>query len=83
LVVAIGNDQSLNNSSGFNAFPEGDRYYDGSFNLEGNLAIFWGSTESNSNFAWSRLLNDNNSYLLRDSYFSFKRNGFSVRFVRD
>ena len=41
---AVGNDQSLNNSSGFNAFPEGNRDYNGSFNDEGFNAIFWSST---------------------------------------
>ena len=43
---APGNDQSLNNSSGFNAFPEGYRYNNGSFYDEGGNAIFWSSTES-------------------------------------
>jgi uncharacterized protein (TIGR02145 family) len=41
---AIGNDQSLNNDSGFNAFPEGGRDYDGSFYDEGYDALFWSST---------------------------------------
>ena len=78
---AIGNDQSLNNSSGFNAFPEGYRYNDGSFHNEGNFALFWSSTESNSNYAWPRYLTSNSSSLFRN--YDFKRNGFSVRFVRD
>ena len=78
---APGNDQSLNNSSGFNAFPEGGRYNNGSFYNEGSDAFFWSSTEFNSNIAWFRYLDFNNSYLNRD-YF-FKQNGFSVRFVRD
>ena len=34
LVGAPGNDQSLNNSSGFNAFPVGRRNSDGSFSSE-------------------------------------------------
>ena len=42
---AIGNDQSLNNSSGFNAFPEGFRDDYGSFSYEGYNAFFWSSTE--------------------------------------
>jgi uncharacterized protein (TIGR02145 family) len=77
---AVGNDQSLNNSSGFNAFPEGARYDDGSQN-EGYSAIFWSSTEFNTNNAWFRDLYFNLSYLNR--YYYNKRNGFSVRFVRD
>jgi uncharacterized protein (TIGR02145 family) len=78
---AIGNDQSLNNSSDFNAFPEGNRDSNGSFYDEGNYAIFWSSTESNTNLAWYRLLVSYNSNL--NSYYDTKQNGFSVRFVRD
>ena len=56
---AIGNDQSLNNSSGFNAFPEGWRFNYGPFSIEGNFAFFWSSTEFNTNFVWSRYLINN------------------------
>jgi uncharacterized protein (TIGR02145 family) len=78
-----GNDQSLNNNSGFNAFPEGYRYGNGSFtNNGGNNAIFWSSTESNTNFAWYRLVNYNNTNLNRNANF-YKQNGVYVRFVRD
>ena len=79
---AIGNDQSLNNSSGFNAFPEGYRYNNGSFYDEGSDAIFWSSTENTSNDAWNRDLDNVNRNLLRYNFFN-KRVGFSVRFVRD
>jgi uncharacterized protein (TIGR02145 family) len=78
---AIGNDQSLNNSSDFNAFPEGGRYTNGSFGDEGYGAVFWSSTESNTNLAWYRYLADNDSDLYRAN--SSKQGGFSVRFVRD
>jgi len=78
---AIGNDQSLNNDSGFNAFTEGGRGNYGSFNSEGIDAIFWSSTESNAINAWNRGLGDYNSGLNRGNY--SKRYGFSVRFVRD
>ena len=79
---AVGNDPSSNNSSGFNAFPEGYRSYNGgSFFNEGNNAFFWSSTESNSNFAWYRNLNYNGSYLNRLG--GSELYGFSVRFVRD
>ena len=77
-----GNGQSLNNSSGFNAFPEGYRNNDGSFYSEGSVAIFWSSTEYDTNDAWNRYLHYNNSNLNRSSSF-FKQFGFSVRFVRD
>ena len=79
-VGAIGNDQSLNNSSDFNAFPEGARFDDGSQD-EGNGAVFWSSTESSTNNAWFRYLYFSNSYLGRS--YSTKQNGYSVRFVRD
>jgi uncharacterized protein (TIGR02145 family) len=78
---AIGNDQSLNNDSGFNAFPEGYRYYDGSFYSEGNGAIFWSSIEDNTNDAWNRYLFNNFSNLFRSN--NNLQDGFSVRFVRD
>ena len=62
-------------------FPEGNRNNNGSFNNEGNNAIFWSSTENNTNNAWNRNLNNNNSNLNRNN--NNKQNGFSVRFVRD
>jgi uncharacterized protein (TIGR02145 family) len=78
---AIGNDQSLNNDSGFNAFPEGGRDYDGSFYDEGYDALFWSSTENDSINAWNRNLYSGNSYLTRAN--NYKLDGFSVRFVKD
>ena len=80
-VGAIGNDQSLNNSSDFNAFPEGNCSFNGSFDYEGYYAFFWSSTESNTNGAWYRYLNNNISYLFRNN--NNKYYGLSVRFVRD
>ena len=76
-----GTDQSLNNSSGFSAFPEGLRISNGSFLDGGGYAIFWSSTEYDANDAWYRNLDDYNSYLNRFS--RPKRSGFSVRFVSD
>ena len=76
-----GNDQSLNNDSEFNAVPEGFRLNVGSFNNEGNIAIFWSSTEGNTVDAWNSYLSNNYSYL--SSGFDNKHYGFSVRFVRD
>ena len=78
---AVGSDQSLNNDSGFNAFPEGFRLNNGSFYDEGDNAFFWSSTEINTNDAWSRGLNGNYNSL-NNSVFG-KQDGFSVRFVRD
>ena len=82
---AVGNDQSLNNSSGFNVFPEGIRISNasdpGSFNAEGSSAIFWSSTELTPQYPWYRDLYINFSYLERG--YASKRVGFSVRFVRE
>ena len=76
-----GNDQSLNNNSGFNVFPEGRRSNDGPFYDEGGGALFWSSTEDSTGYAWYRNLIYIYSKLYR--YFINKQNGFSVRFVRD
>ena len=78
---SIGNDQSLNNNSGFNAFPEGDRYLNGLFSPEGVITSFWSSVEYWSVSAWGRLLHGEYSSL--SSIYSYKYGGFSVRFVRD
>jgi uncharacterized protein (TIGR02145 family) len=79
---AVGNDQTLNNSSGFNGSPEGNRTSDGTtFTNEGNIAIFWSSTGNDSNLGWSRLLLSQTNYLL--GYDRRKQGGYSVRFVRD
>jgi len=80
-----GNDQSLNNDSEFNAVPEGLRYSAGSFNNEGFSAFFWSSTGFSTAYAWNRNLNNQFSYLNRANGIASmsKRDGFSVRFVRD
>ena len=78
---AIGNDQSLNNSSGFNAFPEGSLYDGGSFFFDHDNAFFWSSTEGDSNNAWSRVLSTNTSNVFRSNY--NKDYGFSVRFIQN
>jgi len=79
---APGNDQSTNNSSGFNAFPHSFRYFFGSFNVEGGSAYFWNSTDFGLDTAWSSIVADRTSELISTSNFP-KGNGFSVRFVRD
>ncbi len=78
---AVGNNQSLNNDSGFNVFPEGYRDDISSFYNEGLNAFFWSSTEDNTYDAWLRFLNGDYSYLYRNNY--YKQSGYSVRFVRD
>jgi uncharacterized protein (TIGR02145 family) len=79
----VGNDQSSNNTSGFNTFPEGYRDSNGSFFNEGNNAFFWSSTEINTGSAWLRGLSSYLSELFRYDYGYYKQSGYSVRFVRD
>ena len=82
-IGAVGNDQSLNNSSGFNAFPNGSRSGDDglTINVEGLGVPFWSSTEGSVENAWHRKLNSNNSNLYRGN--NNKRGGYSIRFVRE
>ena len=77
---AIGNDLSLNNSSGFNAFPEGVRFSNGLFASLGYFAFFWSSSEYFSNHVWFRNMDYYLSNLDRSN--GLKQSGFSVRFVR-
>ena len=77
---APGYDQSRNNRSSFNAFPEGNRNNNGSFSNEGNNAFFWSSTDYNTNYAGLWYLTN---YIVLYSSSGDKQDGFSVRFVRD
>ena len=79
---APGIDQSFNNRSGLNLFPEGYRYGNGSFLDESNSVFFWSSTEFNTNDAWGRYLENSFSYLA-SCYYCSKQDGFYVRFVKD
>ena len=80
---AVGNDQCLNNSSGFNAFPVGIRNHtdSGLFMQEGTDTDFWSSTEHHSNTGWYRSVSHNDSNLSR--FWSYGRSSQSVRFVKD
>ena len=70
------------NESGFTAFPGGYRNNNnGNYNNIGSNGYFWSSSENNSNNAWKRKLNYNNSEVNRNN--NNKKNGFSVRCVRD
>ena len=61
--------------------PGGYRNNNGTFGNIGNNGNWWSSTENNSNNAWNRKLNYNNSNVNRNN--NNKQNGFSVRCVRD
>ena len=70
------------NESGFTALPGGCRNYIGEFNSIGYSALFWCSTELNSDHAWNRHVSRSSSLVYRGSIYD-KRSGFSVRCVRD
>ncbi len=69
------------NSSGFSGLPGGYRNYNGPFYYIDYVSYWWSSTEYNTNNAWNRYLNYSNGNVYR--YTSYKRNGFSVRCLRD
>ena len=75
-----GTNQSLNNDSGFNAFP-GGRAWSGDFTPTGWDAYFWSSTENNEDMVYSLYLSDYS--VLLHSYAAVKQFGRFVRFVRD
>ena len=69
------------NESGFSGLPGGNRYYLGSYDVIGNYGLWWSSTESMDTHALHRFLDyssDNSG-----GYGNGKRNGFSVRCLRD
>ena len=78
-----GNLQSGNNSSFFNIFPTGYISDSGAYAGEGETAIFWSSSEDETdiNLAWYLTLNSLNSNVYTGSV--VKNHGFSVRFVKD
>jgi len=81
------NDGDLENNpefgtSGFNLLPGGYRdTNDGYYYSMGDYGYFWSSTENGSNDAWDRALSYNGSGINR--FPRYKKNGFSVRCVRD
>ena len=82
----VGNDQSLNNSSGFNAFPVNPRSPNGQFGNYIHMihsATFWSSGQSvlNPEFGGYRKLDYFNSSLLNQG--ASKQFGRSVRIVKE
>jgi len=70
------------NESGFSGLPGGIRdFLDGSFDVIGNIGYWWSSTEFNTYGAWDRDLGY--SYGSAGGGGGYKRNGFSVRCLRD
>ena len=68
------------NTSGFSALGGGVRYHNGTFSNGGFDGFFW-SSSLNGASAWSRLLFNANSEVLRHN--ANRRDGFSVRCLKD
>lgn len=81
IIGSVGNDQSSNNSTGFSAFPGGNRYYDGIFGNVGYFGYWWSSSEYSTSSAYYRSLSYGNYLLYRDN--GNKQFGFSVRCLRN
>ena len=69
------------NSSCLSGLPGGNRYFDGTFYFIGTYGVWWSSSESTTSFAYSRALNYNSGVVT--TYDTNKKNGLSVRCVRD
>ena len=65
----------------FSALPAGNRDDDGSYYNQGIYALFWSSTEFDSNLAYYMFLYYNRDYALLDGH--SKNYGFSVRCLKD
>ena len=77
----LGNSQSTNNTSGFNAAPAGQRNEDGTFSLMGTNTGFWVFDYNRLSYAYVYQLNAYSSELLRNT--KDVHQGFSVRCVKD
>jgi uncharacterized protein (TIGR02145 family) len=69
------------NESGFTGLPGGYSNLGGAYGGIGGYGYWWSSTEDGSNRAWFRKLYSYDSNVIRGS--NVKRNGYSVRCVRD
>jgi uncharacterized protein (TIGR02145 family) len=78
---AIGNNFTMNNRSGFSAFPGGCRNSSGSFYFQSLVGSLWSAEEFDAANAWGRSLYYDMVHLGRDNY--VKSCGFSLRLVRD
>ena len=78
---AVGNDQSLNNSTGFDALPVGIRNFSGDFLSEGKFTAFRISEEVNEQTAFVKSLRYDGSGVSEG--FPNKEVGYAVRLIRD
>jgi uncharacterized protein (TIGR02145 family) len=71
------------NVSGFAALPCGTRFESGAFRMMGNHVLFWTSTEYDADYAWTRMLDYNQSGIFRDDQAVTKAHGIAVRCIKD
>jgi uncharacterized protein (TIGR02145 family) len=69
------------NESGFSGFPGGSRNYLGFESYIGHFGTWWSSTEGYTYDAYVRILDFSNGFVHFD--YEDKRNGFSVRCIKD
>ena len=77
-----GYDQSTNNSSGFNIYPFGTITPEGVPVNGASNSVLWSSTEADSENSRRRILHWGTQHLATSSAEN-KKNGFSVRLVKD
>ena len=71
------------NESGFTGLPGGSRSNAGAYGYMGAYGSFWSATEYNSLRAWDRTLSYDNTDFPPNHEYRYKKNGFSVRCVKD
>ncbi len=76
-----GPNTGADNSSGWAGLPGGFRNFNGPFSVVGVTGYWWSSTVNATTVAWNRNLFFTNGSLYRNIF--DKRNGFSVRCLRD
>ncbi|NTW32870.1 MAG: hypothetical protein HGB12_09630, partial [Bacteroidetes bacterium] len=77
----VGNSQSTNNTSGFNALPAAYRVPSGSFINATYVNLLWSATQNNATSSWTRQLFYNLSTVTRSS--TSKELGAEVRCVKN
>ena len=70
----------LLNTSTFNAVYGGSSYYDGTLSNQGSYAYYWSSSYYATTNAYTLYFNSTN---VAPSYYNLKRNGFSIRCIRN
>jgi uncharacterized protein (TIGR02145 family) len=80
---AVGKDQITNNSTGFNGYPSGSRHFYGYFTSIGTMSVWWSSTGPDNPWDFSIVTGDHLGGCDLNQGSDYKRNGFSVRCVKD